>query len=86
MYQSKLTRDGNKNCEVALVIRLHDSKKTFKAGIISGLRLFQSARERNSLTWMEIYWQRGFYASQSGRGLLTVVKAKSYFSATCLLN
>ncbi len=39
-----------KNCEVALVIRLHDSKKTFKAGIISGLRLFQSARERNSLT------------------------------------
>ncbi len=44
---------------------------------MSGLRrLFQSARERNSLTWMEIYWQGGLYASQSGRRLLTVVKAK----------
>ncbi len=39
---------------------------------MSGLRrLFQSARERNSWTWMEIYWQGGLYASQSGRGLLT---------------
>ncbi len=34
-------------------------------------RLFQTARERNSLTWMEMYWQGGLYASQSGRGLLT---------------
>ncbi len=40
-------------------------------------RLFQSARERNSLTWREIYWQGGLYASQSGK--LTVVKAKSFF-------
>ncbi len=48
---------------------------------MSGLRrLFQMARERNSLTWMEIYWQGGLYASQSGRGLLTVVKEKSFFS------
>ncbi len=47
---------------------------------MSGLRrLFQTARERNSLTWREIYWQGGLYASQSGRGLLTVVKAKSFF-------
>ncbi len=45
-----------KNCEVALVIRLNDSKQTFKAGIMSGLRrLFQLATERNSLTWMEMY-------------------------------
>ncbi len=35
-----------KNCEVALVIRLRDSKQTFKAGKMSGLRLFQSARDR----------------------------------------
>ncbi len=48
---------------------------------MSGLRrLFQTARERNSLTWMDIYWQGGLYASQSGRGLLTVVKEKSFFS------
>ncbi len=40
-------------------------------------RLFQSARERNSLTWREIYWQGGLYASQSGK--LTVVKAKRFF-------
>ncbi len=47
---------------------------------MSGLRrLFQTARERNSLTWREMYWQGGLYASQSGRGLLTVVKAKSFF-------
>ncbi len=47
---------------------------------MSGLRrLFQRARERNSLTWMEMYWQGGLYASQSGRGLLTVVKAKRFF-------
>ncbi len=47
---------------------------------MSGLRrLFQTARERNSLTWMDIYWQGGLYASQSGRGLLTVVKAKNFF-------
>ncbi len=26
-----------------------------------------------------MYWQGGLYASQSGRGLLTVVKAKSFF-------
>ncbi len=47
---------------------------------MSGLqRLFQSARERNSLTLMEMYWQRGLYALQSGRGgVLTVVKAKSF--------
>ncbi len=38
--------------------------------------LFQSARARNSLTWVEIYWQSGLYTSQSERGLLTVVKAK----------
>ncbi len=25
-----------------------------------------------------MYWQRGLYASQSGRGLLTVVKAKRF--------
>ncbi len=59
---------------------------TFEAGIMSGLRrLFQTARERNSLTWMDIYWQGGLYASQSGRGLLTVVKAKSFFSSQRLL-
>ncbi len=52
---------------------------------MSGLRLFQSARERNSLTWMEMYWQRGLKASQSGRELLSVVKAKVVFFATCLL-
>ncbi len=53
---------------------------TFEAGIMSGLRrLFQMARERNSLTWMEMYWQGGLYALQSGRGLQTVVKAKSCF-------
>ncbi len=53
---------------------------TFEAGIMSGLRrLFQTARERNRLTWMEIYWQGGLYASQSGSGLLTVVKEKSFF-------
>ncbi len=74
-----------KNCKVALVIHLRDSKKTFKGGIMSGLRLFQSARERNSLTWMEMYWQRGLKASQSGRELLSVVKAKVVFFATCLL-
>ncbi len=28
---------------------------------------------------MDIYWQGGLYASQSGRGLLTVVKAKFFF-------
>ncbi len=39
-------------------------------------RLFQSARERNSLTWREMYWQGGLYASQSGK--LTVVKAKRF--------
>ncbi len=38
---------------------------------MSGLRrLFQTARERNSLTWMDIYWQGGLYALQSGRWLL----------------
>ncbi len=43
--------------KVALVIRLRDSKKTFKAGIMSGLRrLFQSVRERNR-TWIEMYLQ-----------------------------
>ncbi len=42
-------------------------------------KALQTARERNSLTWMEIYWQGGLYASQSGRGLLTVVKAKRFF-------
>ncbi len=46
---------------------------------MSALRVFQTARERNSLTWMEMYWQGGLYASQSGRGLLTVVKAKRFF-------
>ncbi len=30
-------------------------------------RLFLSARERNSLTWMEIYWQRGLHRMQSVR-------------------
>ncbi len=29
-----------------------------------------------------MYWQGGLYASQSGRGLLTVVKPKSFFFAT----
>ncbi len=59
---------------------------TFEAGIMSGLRrLFQTARERNSLTWMEMYWQGGLYASQSGRGLLTVVKAKRFFFSQRLL-
>ncbi len=55
---------------------------------MSGLRrLFQTARERNSLTWMKMYWQGGLYASQSGRGLLTVVKAKSLltFSICCAI-
>ncbi len=28
---------------------------------------------------MDIYWQRGLYALQSGRGLLTVVNAKRCF-------
>ncbi len=43
-------------------------------------RLFQTARERNRLTWMEFYWQGGLYASQSGRGLLTVgYKAKRFY-------
>ncbi len=47
---------------------------------MSGLRmLFQTARERNSLTWMEMYWQGGLYASQSGRGLLTVKKKRLLF-------
>ncbi len=53
-----LTRDEKKTALVALVIRLRNSKYTFKAGIMSGLRLFQLARERNRLTWMEMYWQR----------------------------
>ncbi len=46
---------------------------------MSGLRrLFQSARERNSLTWREIYWQGGLYASQSGK--LTVGQKGCFFS------
>ncbi len=47
---------------------------------MSGLRrLFQTARERNSLTWMEMYWQGGLYASQSGRRLLTVKEKRLLF-------
>ncbi len=64
---------------------------------MSGLRrLFQSARERDILTWMDIYWQGGLYASQSGRWLLKKKKfplnlfidliafAVQYVSGLCL--
>lgn len=49
--------------QVAFVIHHRDSKWTFEAGIMSGLSISSGKR---GMRWMELSWQGGLCASQSG--------------------